>query len=192
MVESSLGRSLFHILTPLQRMRVGNGYDSHRFSSGRPLILAGIEIPDHAGLEGHSDADAVAHAVTDALLGAAALGDIGRHFPPSEERWKDADSIELLARIVELLQEENYMVVNVDVTVITESPRLGAHAEAMRERLAACLMVSPRHVSIKAKSNEGMGWIGSGEGLAVFAVALIDQIEDQESVHARHRSAPSE
>ncbi len=192
MVESSLGRSLFHILIPPHSMRVGHGYDSHRFKSGRPLILGGIQIPDHAGLDGHSDADAVAHAVTDALLGAAALGDIGRHFPPSEESWRDADSIELLARIVGLLAEENYMVVNVDVTVIAESPRLGAYAEAMRERLATTLVVAPRQISIKAKSNEGMGWIGSGEGLAVFAVALIDEIEDQESVHARYRSAPSE
>jgi 2-C-methyl-D-erythritol 2,4-cyclodiphosphate synthase len=192
MVESSLGHSPFHFLTPLDSMRVGHGYDSHRFSSDRPLILGGIRIPDHPGLDGHSDADAVAHAVTDALLGAAALGDIGRHFPPSHDDWKDADSIELLARMVGLLQERNYMVVNVDVTVVTESPRLGPYAEAMRERLAATLMVAPGHVSIKAKSNEGMGWIGSGEGLAVFAVALIDQIEDQERVHARHRPAPSE
>jgi 2-C-methyl-D-erythritol 2,4-cyclodiphosphate synthase len=192
MVESSLGRSLFHILILLYSMRVGHGYDSHRFVTGRPLILGGVEIPDHQGLDGHSDADAVAHAVTDALLGAAALGDIGRHFPPSEESWKDADSIELLARIVALLQAENYMVVNVDVTVITESPRLGAYAEAMRERLAATLIVAPRQVSIKAKSNEGMGWIGRGDGLAVFAVALIDEIEDQESVHARHRTASPE
>jgi 2-C-methyl-D-erythritol 2,4-cyclodiphosphate synthase len=192
MVESSLGRSLFHILILLYSMRVGHGYDSHRFATGRPLILGGVEIPDHRGLDGHSDADAVAHAVTDALLGAAALGDIGRHFPPSEESWKDADSIELLARIVALLQAENYMVVNVDVTVITESPRLGAYAEAMRERLAATLIVAPRQVSIKAKSNEGMGWIGRGDGLAVFAVALINEIEDQESVHARHRTASPE
>jgi 2-C-methyl-D-erythritol 2,4-cyclodiphosphate synthase len=169
-------------------MRVGNGYDSHRFASGRPLILGGVEIPDHPGLDGHSDADAVAHAVTDAILGAAALGDIGTHFPPSDERWRGADSIRLLARAVEILHEANYQVVNVDVTVITESPRLGAHAAAMRARLAETLGVAPRQVSVKAKSNEGMGWIGAREGLAVHAVALIDQIEDQDTLHARHTS----
>jgi 2-C-methyl-D-erythritol 2,4-cyclodiphosphate synthase len=167
-------------------MRVGHGYDSHRFSSERALILAGVEIPDHPGLHGHSDADAVAHALTDALLGAAALGDIGTHFPPSDEQWRGADSIKLLARAVELLHEENYQVVNVDVTVITESPRLGPHATAMRQRLAETLAISPRQVSLKAKSNEGMGWIGAGEGLAVHAVALISEIENQDVVHARH------
>lgn len=170
-------------------MRVGNGYDSHRFASGRPLILGGVEIPDHAGLDGHSDADAVAHAVTDALLGAAGLGDIGRHFPPSDARWKGADSLDLLARVVEMLHEENYQVVNVDVTVVTESPRLGAHAPAMCARLAGTLGIAPRHVSVKAKSNEGMGWIGRGEGLAAFAVALLDRMEDQDAVHARYRPA---
>jgi 2-C-methyl-D-erythritol 2,4-cyclodiphosphate synthase len=170
-------------------MRIGHGYDSHRFAAGRPLILGGIEIPDHLGLSGHSDADAVAHAVTDALLGAAALGDIGRHFPPSDDTWKDADSIALLKQVVGLLEAENYMVVNVDVTVITESPRLGRHAPAMCQRLSEALAISSGQVSIKAKSNEGMGWIGSGEGLAVFAVALIDQMEDQDVVHARFRAS---
>jgi len=172
-------------------MRIGNGYDSHRFSTDRPLILAGVEIPDHPGLDGHSDADAISHAVTDAILGAAALGDIGKHFPPSEERWKGADSIQLLMRAVELLEEDNYQVVNVDVTVITESPRLGPYSLAMRTRLAEALHVAPRQISLKAKSNEGMGWIGRREGLAVYAVALIDQIEDQDAVHARHVAAPT-
>ncbi|CAN5719196.1 2-C-methyl-D-erythritol 2,4-cyclodiphosphate synthase [soil metagenome] len=173
-------------------MRVGNGYDSHRFSEDRLLILAGVEIPDHPGLHGHSDADAISHAVTDAILGAAALGDIGHYFPPSEERWNGADSIQLLTRAVELLEEENYQVVNVDVTVITESPRLGPYVAAMRARLAEALHVAPRQISIKGKTNEGMGWIGRREGLAVHAVALIDQIVDQDVVHARELASPSE
>src|SRR5687768_133116 len=144
----------------LTYMRVGIGYDSHRFADGRKLVLGGVEIPHERGLGGHSDADAVAHAVTDALLGAAALGDIGTHFPPADERWRGADSIELLRTAYHLLEEENYQVVNVDVTVICEAPRIGPYAEQMRARLAAALGIAPRHVSVKGKSNEGMGWIG--------------------------------
>lgn len=159
-------------------MRVGVGYDSHRFEQGRRLVLGGVEIPSDRGLAGHSDADAVAHAVTDALLGAAGLGDIGTHFPPSEERWRDADSLELLRIVVQRLAEENYQLVNVDATVICETPRLADHIGGMRERLAAILGISSRHVSVKAKSNEGMGWAGRGEGVAAVAVVLIDAMED--------------
>ena len=158
-------------------MRIGIGYDSHRFAPDRKLILAGIEIPYERGLAGHSDADAVAHAVTDALLGAAALGDIGTHFPPSDTQWKDADSLVLLQRAYHLLEELNYQVVNIDVTVLCEAPRLGAHTHAMRERLARALGVGPQHVSIKAKTNEGMGWIGAEEGLDVIAVASISTVD---------------
>lgn len=172
-------------------MRIGQGYDSHRFESGRPLILGGVEIPSEQGLSGHSDADAVAHAVTDAILGAAGLGDIGSHFPDSDDAWKDADSLGLLGRAVHLLEGENYQVVNVDVTVVAESPRIGPHAAAMGERLAGVLGISPAHVSIKGKSNEGMGWIGRGEGIAVMAVALIDRIEDQSRLFARHGGGAS-
>lgn len=157
-------------------MRVGTGYDSHRFETGRPLILAGVSVPYDRGLAGHSDADAIAHAVTDALLGAAALGDIGTHFPPSDERWRGADSLELLAHAYGLLERENYQAVNIDVTVICEAPKLGPYIPAMRETLARVLGIAPRAVSIKAKTNEGMGWIGRGEGIAAMAVALIDQI----------------
>lgn len=157
-------------------MRVGHGYDSHRFDPERPLILGGVRIPDHAGLRGHSDGDAICHAVTDALLGAAGEGSIGDHFPPSDDRWKDADSVTLLARVVDLLARRNVQVVNVDVTVICESPRIGPWAEAMRERLGATLGIGPGFVSVKGKSNEGMGWIGAGEGLAVQAVALVDRM----------------
>jgi 2-C-methyl-D-erythritol 2,4-cyclodiphosphate synthase len=169
-------------------MRIGHGYDSHRFVEGRRLVLGGTEIPFERGLTGHSDADAIAHAVTDALLGASGLGDIGQHFPPSDPEWKDADSMSLLARVVHLLESDNYQVVNVDVTVVAEAPRIGPYAQAMRERLAEVLAIAPGYVSIKGKTNEGMGWIGRGEGVAVFAVALIDSVEDQSRLFARHRA----
>jgi 2-C-methyl-D-erythritol 2,4-cyclodiphosphate synthase len=158
-------------------MRIGIGYDSHRFAAGRRLLLGGVEIPLAQGLAGHSDADAVLHAIIDALLGAAALGDIGSHFPPSDERWRDADSMELLQTAVLRLAEENYQVVNVDVTVICEAPRIGSHAEAMRERIAGAIGIAPRHVCVKGKTNEGMGWVGRGEGIAALAVALIDTLD---------------
>ena len=155
-------------------MRVGFGYDSHRFDEGRRLVLGGVEIAGHAGLAGHSDGDAVAHAVIDALLGAVSGGDVGSHFPPSDERWRDSDSIDLLKRAVRVLEGRNYQVVNVDVTVICESPRISTHSDAMRAILGEALKVGPGFVSVKGKTNEGMGWIGRGEGLAVHAVALVD------------------
>ncbi|MDP2956617.1 MAG: 2-C-methyl-D-erythritol 2,4-cyclodiphosphate synthase [Longimicrobiales bacterium] len=157
-------------------MRVGTGYDSHRFGEGRKLILGGVHIPDHAGLLGHSDGDAVAHAVIDAILGAAAAGNVGSHFPPSDDAWKNADSMELLRKAVHILEARNYQVVNVDVTVVCETPRIGPWVEGMRERLGEVLRVGASAVSVKGKTNEGMGWIGRGEGLAVHAVALIDSI----------------
>lgn len=157
-------------------MRIGIGYDSHRFDSDRPLILGGVHIPDHPGLTGHSDGDAVAHAVIDAILGAACAGNVGSHFPPSDEAWKDADSIGLLAEAVRVIEARNYQVVNVDVTVVCETPRIGPHVESMCVRLGEVLRVGPTAVSLKGKTNEGMGWIGRGEGLAVHAVALIDSM----------------
>ncbi len=159
-------------------MRIGFGYDSHRFDEARPLVLGGVRIPDHPGLLGHSDGDAIAHAVTDALLGAAALGDIGQHFPPSESQWKDADSMELLARAVELIGESDLRVCNVDVTVITEQPEIAPNAQEMVARLSEVLGTAPDAISVKGKSNEGMGWIGSGEGMAVHAVALLERSRD--------------
>lgn len=158
-------------------MRVGLGYDSHRFVEGRQLILGGVEMDHPLGLEGHSDADAVAHAVTDAVLGAAGLGDIGRHFPPTDAQWRGADSIELLRRAGNMAAEQNYQVVNVDVTVVCEAPKLAPHADAMRHTLAGALGIAPRLVSVKGKSNEGMGWIGRGEGIAAMAVVLVDRVE---------------
>ena len=169
-------------------MRVGIGYDSHRFEAARPLVLGGVHIPDHPGLQGHSDGDAVAHAVIDALLGASGLGNIGQHFPDTEARWKDADSMTLVVETVRLIEERNYQVVNVDVTIVTESPRVGPWVGEMVERVAGLLRVSGACVSIKGKSNEGMGWIGRGEGLAVIAVALLDQIGDIDTLHASIRT----
>lgn len=148
--------------------RVGLGYDSHRFAEGRRLVLGGVEVPHELGLEGHSDADVVAHAITDAVLGAAALGDIGTHFPPSDEEWRDADSIELLRTAVAMVPG---FVVNVDATVICEAPRLADHRLEM-ERILGEAVGAP--VSVKATTNEGMGWIGRGEGIACMAVASIE------------------
>jgi 2-C-methyl-D-erythritol 2,4-cyclodiphosphate synthase len=155
-------------------MRVGVGYDAHRFEAGRRLVLGGVDIPSVTGLAGHSDADAVSHAITDAILGAAGMGDIGSHFPPADEHWRDADSMDLLARAVDVVAGSNYQVVNVDVTVIAEHPRIGPHVPAMRERIAGAIGIGPQHISIKGKTNEGMGWTGRGEGVAVIAVALLD------------------
>ena len=159
-------------------MRIGIGYDSHRFAPGRKLILAGVEIPFEMGLSGHSDADAVAHAVTDALLGAAALGDIGQLYPPDDEQWRDADSLQLLQQAYHRLEELNYQVVNVDVNVVCQAPRLAPYIPDMKERLARALGIGPQHVSIKAKTNEGMGWIGRGEGIAAMAVVSIAMLEE--------------
>lgn len=154
-------------------MRSGIGYDSHRFAEGRRLVLGGVVIPHPLGLAGHSDADVVAHAVSDALLGAAALGDIGAHFPPGDEAWRDADSIDLLERVVRLIASAGYRPVNVDVTVICELPRIRPHVDAMRARLAGALGVAVEAVSVKGTTNEGMGWIGRGEGVAAMAVAVL-------------------
>lgn len=155
-------------------MRVGTGYDSHRFDEACPLVLGGVRIPDHAGLAGHSDGDAVAHAVIDAVLGAAAAGDVGSHFPPSDPRWKGADSMELLTIATHAVRLAGWRVVNVDVTVVCESPRIRPYAADMCQRLADAIGVPVAQVSVKGKTNEGMGWIGAGEGVAVHAVALIE------------------
>jgi 2-C-methyl-D-erythritol 2,4-cyclodiphosphate synthase len=158
----------------MSAVRTGIGYDSHRFAEGRPLILGGVEIEAaERGLTGHSDADVLTHALMDALLGAAALGDIGDHFPDSDERWRDADSISLLRHVLTLLHAADLEPVNVDSTVICEAPRLGPHREAMRERLAEALDLDTSAVSVKFTTNEGMGSIGRGEGIAAFAIATL-------------------
>jgi 2-C-methyl-D-erythritol 2,4-cyclodiphosphate synthase len=155
-------------------VRVGIGYDSHRFAPGIPLRLGGITIPHTHGLAGHSDGDAVLHAITDALLGAAALGNIGSFFPDTDPKWKGADSMTFVKAAVEALASQKLRVGNVDVTVITESPKIGPHVEEMCATTAAALGVKIQNVSIKGKTNEGMGWIGRGEGLACMAVATVE------------------
>ncbi len=156
--------------------RVGLGYDSHRLVEGRRLVLGGVEIEHERGLEGHSDADALAHAVTDALLGAAGLEDIGAHFPDTEERWRHADSLALLSAAVGLLAERGLAPVNVDATVVIEAPKLAPHRQAMRERLAGALGLDVGLVSVKATRGEGMGFVGREEGVAVLAVALVEPV----------------
>jgi 2-C-methyl-D-erythritol 2,4-cyclodiphosphate synthase len=151
----------------------GIGWDSHRLVAGRPLILGGVTIPHDRGLDGHSDADVLTHAVIDALLGAAALGDIGQHFPDSDERYRDADSIELLRTVVALLAERGLDVAHVDTTVIMERPKLGAQREAIRASLAAGLAVGAGQVNVKASTGEGMGFVGREEGVAALAVATV-------------------
>jgi 2-C-methyl-D-erythritol 2,4-cyclodiphosphate synthase len=155
-------------------IRVGIGYDSHRFIEGRPLVLGGTAVPHSRGLAGHSDADAVVHALIDAMLGAAGAGDIGRHFPDRDPRWKDADSMALLSTTAELVRGQGYAFVQADVTIIAEAPRLSPHLAAMSAALAERLGSAPGSVSLKAKTNEGMGFIGRGEGIAVIAVATLE------------------
>jgi 2-C-methyl-D-erythritol 2,4-cyclodiphosphate synthase len=151
----------------------GIGYDAHRFSDGRRLVLGGIEIEFERGLEGHSDADVLTHAIIDALLGAAALGDIGQHFPDTDERYRDADSLELLRATVALLAQRGYAPAHVDATVILERPALAAHRERMRSALAAALGLAEEHVNVKATRGEGMGFVGRGEGAAALAIATL-------------------
>ena len=159
-------------------MRIGIGFDVHRFEQGRRLVLGGFEFPDEIGLLGHSDADALTHAVIDALLGAAGLGDIGRHFPPDDERWRDASSLELLRMVCATLEGEGYQPVNIDVSLVAERPRIGPKVDAMRQKLASALGISAEAVSIKATTAEGLGAIGRVEGVAAWAVALVDRMDD--------------
>jgi 2-C-methyl-D-erythritol 2,4-cyclodiphosphate synthase len=150
---------------------VGIGYDSHRLVFGRRLVLGGVELPGELGLEGHSDADVLVHAVTDALLGAAGLGDIGEHFPDTDERWRDADSMQLLAEVVESVHNAGLQIENVDCTVVMERPKLAPHRLAIRRRLADALGLDVARVNVKASTGEGIGFVGRGEGVAALAVA---------------------
>jgi 2-C-methyl-D-erythritol 2,4-cyclodiphosphate synthase len=149
---------------------VGIGYDSHRFAPDRRLLLGGVRVEHSRGLAGHSDADVVLHAVTDALLGAAGLGDIGEHFPDTNERYRDADSMRLLDQVLPSVREQGLEPVNLDCTIVMERPKLGSHRQAIRESLAATLRLSLRRVNVKATTGEGMGFIGRGEGVAALAV----------------------
>ncbi|NBI66888.1 2-C-methyl-D-erythritol 2,4-cyclodiphosphate synthase [Pseudoflavonifractor sp. 60] len=154
-------------------MRMGHGYDVHRLAEGRRLILGGVDIPWDRGLLGHSDADVLTHAVMDALLGAAGLGDIGKHFPDTDPAYKGADSLKLLARVAALLEERGYAVGNVDATILAQRPKLAPHIPAMRENLARVMGISPDQVNVKVTTEEGLGFTGSGEGMAAHAVCLL-------------------
>lgn len=158
--------------------RIGTGFDVHALVQGRRLVLGGVTIPFERGLEGHSDADVLLHAIADALLGALALGDIGTHFPDSDERWRGVDSLRLLDRAVSLVGERGFAVGNVDAVISVEAPRMRPHVAAMRERLARTLRVEVDAVSVKATTEEGLGPIGRGEAIAVRAVATVVRTED--------------
>lgn len=155
-------------------MRIGHGYDVHRLAEGRKLILGGVEIPHEKGLLGHSDADVLAHAVMDALLGAAALGDIGKHFPDNDEKYKGADSIELLKEVCRILCENGYKIGNIDSTILCQSPKLAPHIDNMRKNLAEACGIDISLVSVKATTEEKLGFTGDGSGIAVHAVCLIE------------------
>ena len=154
-------------------MRIGQGFDAHALVSGRKLVIGGVEIPYERGLAGHSDADVLIHAVCDALLGAAGLGDIGTHFPDTDARYKDISSRKLLMKVRELLHDRGLSVVNVDATVIAQAPKLAPHITAMRANLASDLGIAPEAVNVKAKTTEKLGFVGRGEGIAAEAVALL-------------------
>lgn len=156
-------------------IRIGTGYDSHRFEEGRPLLLGGVEIPHACGLKGHSDADALLHAICDALFGAVADGDIGAHFPDTDPKWKGADSAKLLAATAARVRELGYEPVNIDATVIAQAPKLRPHIDRMRARIADILGLPVDAVSVKGKTNEGMDAVGHLEGIAVHAVALVER-----------------
>ncbi len=150
---------------------VGIGFDSHRLAAGRRLVIGGVEIPYKRGLDGHSDADVLAHAVIDALLGAAGMDDIGERFPDTDERWRDADSMQLLASVVQSVQAAELEIVNVDCTVVMEAPKLAPHRQAIRKQLAEVLALELARVNVKASTGEGMGFVGRGEGVAALAIA---------------------
>jgi 2-C-methyl-D-erythritol 2,4-cyclodiphosphate synthase len=165
------------VTAPPAAIRVGIGYDSHRFAPPGPLVLGGVPIPSDVHLEGHSDGDAVAHAITDAVLGAAGMGDIGEMFSNVDPANRGRDSIEMLRSAVGRIEQAGFKVRNVDVVVVAEHPRVGPHREPMRARLSQALGVDAASVSVKGKTNEGMGWIGRGEGIACIAVATIVSVE---------------
>jgi 2-C-methyl-D-erythritol 2,4-cyclodiphosphate synthase len=155
--------------------RIGFGYDIHRLVTGRKLVLGGVEIPHPVGLEGHSDADVLLHAVCDALLGASGLGDIGKHFPNTDPRYKNISSLILLRHVGDLLVQHRLTIANIDATVVLERPQIATHVDLMRDNIADALSITPAQISIKATTHEGLGFIGAGEGAAAHAVALILQ-----------------
>ena len=154
-------------------IRIGNGYDIHQLAADRPLILGGVKIPHHLGLLGHSDADVLTHAIMDALLGALGLGDIGHYFPPSDPKWKGADSIVLLQQVAEIIQSQGWQVSNIDSTIVAEQPKLKPHLKPMRSAIAKTLGVEIDQISVKATTNEKLGPVGREEGICAYAVALL-------------------
>lgn len=161
-------------------IRIGIGYDVHKFVSGRKLILGGIEIPSEAGLDGHSDADVLLHSICDALLGAASLGDIGKHFPNTDERFKDISSLILLEKVNELITSHNYLIGNIDSTILAEKPKLLPYIDIMRVKVATTLKINLDQISIKATTNEKMGFVGRQEGIAAISVALLYRKKDEQ------------
>ena len=156
-------------------IRIGNGYDIHRLVEGRPLILGGVEIKHTLGLLGHSDADVLTHAIMDAMLGALSLGDIGKYFPPSDEKWAGADSLVLLEQVNQMVQQRGWKIANIDSVVVAERPKLKPHIAAMRDRISSVLKIQPDQVGIKATTNEKLGPVGREEGIAAYAVTLMQQ-----------------
>jgi 2-C-methyl-D-erythritol 2,4-cyclodiphosphate synthase len=159
-------------------IRTGLGVDTHAFAPGRPLILGGVDIPNEVGLAGHSDADVLAHAVTDALLGAAGLGDIGQHHPDTDPRWEGADSLGMLRSVVVMVEQREFTIENVDCTVMMERPKIGPYRDQMRDLLAQALGIGPQRVNVKATTGEGMGFVGRGEGVAAFAIATLSVADE--------------
>ncbi len=170
-----------------ESFRIGVGYDLHRLVEGRKLILGGVEIPFDKGLLGHSDSDVLTHAICDALLGAAALGDIGTHFPDSDPQWSGAPSLNLLAQVVELLSQNGFGVTNIDSTIITERPKLRAHIDSMRQQLASVLSISIDQISVKAKTNEGLDSVGRNEAIAAQAIVLIQRRDAGHAENSQRR-----
>lgn len=160
----------------MTNLRIGHGYDVHRLTAGRRLVLGGVDIPYEKGLLGHSDADVLLHAISDALLGAAALGDIGKHFPDNDQSYKDADSLVLLSEVGRILFDAGYKPSNIDATVIAQAPKLAPHVQAMRKNIANALNIEPDAVSVKATTEERLGFTGSGEGISAHAVCIIEKI----------------
>ncbi len=166
-------------------MRIGQGYDVHRLEKGRKLIIGGVDIPYEKGLLGHSDADVLVHAVMDALLGAAALGDIGEHFPDTDEKYRDISSIELLKEVGELLSDNGYIIENIDSTILAQAPKLLEYRPQMAKNIASALGIEPGQVSVKATTEEGLGFTGDGEGISAHAIALISGVADYNGIDDR-------
>lgn len=164
-------------------MRIGMGYDVHRFTEDRPLVLGGVEIPHDRGLLGHSDADVLVHAVCDALLGAAGMGDIGLHFPDTDERYRDVSSLLLLKRVGKMLSESGFSVINLDATVLAERPKIAPHRSAMKRNIARTLSLPEALVNIKATTTEGLGSIGRGEGIGAMCIAMIGYKPSRKTIH---------